>query len=62
MIIFIIIYFLLSRPSVYIIKTNSIAETQELLKSNTVSSRVISENIPSVVDNTGKYRRARARV
>ncbi|XP_032669782.1 uncharacterized protein LOC116843458 isoform X2 [Odontomachus brunneus] len=40
-------------PSVYIIKTNSIAETQELLKSNTVSSRVVSENIPSVVDNTG---------
>ncbi|XP_025163785.1 uncharacterized protein LOC105182689 isoform X2 [Harpegnathos saltator] len=41
--------------NVYIIKTNNIIGTQEILKSNTVSPLVVSENIPSsnAVDNIG---------
>ncbi|XP_050444549.1 uncharacterized protein LOC126848050 isoform X2 [Cataglyphis hispanica] len=39
--------------NVFIIKTNDIATTQTILKSNTVNAHVVNENIVSIADNTG---------
>ncbi|KAL6436028.1 hypothetical protein ACFW04_005678 [Cataglyphis niger] len=39
--------------NVFIIKTNDIATTQTILKSNTVNAHVVNENIISITDNTG---------
>ncbi|XP_025270325.1 uncharacterized protein LOC105249552 isoform X2 [Camponotus floridanus] len=39
--------------NVFIIKTNDIATTQAILKSNTVNAHVVNENIVSIADNTG---------
>lgn len=50
---FIIFFFF--RQNVFIIKTNDIATTQAILKSNTVNAHVVNENIVSIADNTGKY-------
>ncbi|KAL6436026.1 hypothetical protein ACFW04_005678 [Cataglyphis niger] len=42
-----------NRQNVFIIKTNDIATTQTILKSNTVNAHVVNENIISITDNTG---------
>ncbi|XP_072750156.1 uncharacterized protein [Anoplolepis gracilipes] len=39
--------------NVFIIKTNDIATTQAILKSNTVNAHVVNENIVSIANNTG---------
>ncbi|XP_018399292.1 PREDICTED: uncharacterized protein LOC108777009 isoform X1 [Cyphomyrmex costatus] len=40
-------------PSVYIIETNNIPETQEVAKSNTVNAHIVNENIVNIASNTG---------
>lgn len=49
------VYYFFFRQNVFIIKTNDIATTQTILKSNTVNAHVVNENIVSIADNTGKY-------